>query len=486
MTFDVDEIFGWVERQAQMGPRRPGSAAGAENEHFLADQLRAFGYPSVRLEPIPITHHEATHGALTLRVGGAEREIGCFPIAYTAFTAASGVEAPVIVADPMRSDEAGEHWRGRIILTEIRFPPLDAGMLTKISLGYHDPDDSLREVNHPATWVRLGWHLYGQAVRYGAVGFIAIVADQPGGSCKMYAPYGFREADILAKPVPGLWVARADGPALLEAARGGQATARIVHLGVSEPAVTHNVVAELPGSGDSEEVMILHCHHDSPFVSPVEDGSGVAVVLAMARHFAETRSLKRRLIVLFTAGHFYGSIGTRTFIEQHEKDLVRRVALEMTIEHIALEAVERDGKLVPTGRPEPTGVFVPFNKVFAAAVLERIVANDLRRAVLLPPEGPLGDFPPTDGGDWYAAGVPVINAISNPVYLLTDDDALQWVDRARLGTMAKTMAEVLELADRLPREAIARVDAPLYRLGMIALKHLSRARTTGFGRRPVY
>lgn len=484
--YDADEIFALIEAQVALGMRRPGSPEDARNEDFIEEKLRAYGLENVRREPIPITHHQATRWSLEIGPQGAHRALTSFPIAYTAFTPPGGIEAHVVVADPGRSDEAGPHWAGKIVLTEIRFPPLDASLLTKISLGYHDPENSLAEVNHPATWVRQGWHLYRQAAQHGAVGFLAVVRDQPGGTCEMYAPYGFREADILDKPIPGLWLRRDDGPALLEAARRGDVSARIVHEGVREPATTHNIVGEIPGGGETDEVMVLHCHHDTPFVSPVEDGSGVAVVLAMAREIARSRLLKRRLVVLLTAGHFYGSIGTRTFIERHRKDLIPRVALEMTIEHIALEAKEKDGVLVATGRAEPTGVFVPFNREVAALVLERIRACDLRGAVLLPPEGPLGDFPPTDGGDWYEAGVPLINVISDPVYLLTSDDALRWVDRPRLATMAETMTQVLETLDGVSKAELAEVDAPLYRLGMIALKHISRAKNTGFGRRPVY
>ena len=45
---------------------------------------------------------------------------------------------------------------------------------------------------------------------------------------------------------------------------------------------------------------------------------------------------------------------------------------------------------------QASGILVPFNRQMAALVLESesVRANDLERVVVLPPEGPLGDYPP--------------------------------------------------------------------------------------------
>lgn len=52
--------------------------------------------------------------------------------------------------------------------------------------------------------------------------------------------------------------------------------------------------------------------------------------------------------------------------------------------------------------------------------------------------------------------------------------------------MAEAMTRVLERLDGAPRRTLAHMGTPLYRLAMIALRRVSRAKTTGFGRRPVY
>jgi hypothetical protein len=472
MSFSADEMLSWVRQQAEMGARRPGTAAGHQNEDFLEAKLKEFGLESVRKEPISITCWEAEEAAL--EVNG--RKVESFPIPYSAF---AEVEAPLVLADRKRLLPTGD-FKGKIVVAEIGFPPLPLALLNKISPGRYDPDDSIKEVNHPATFVRLGWHLYKLAAKRGAAGFIGIVKDQPGGSCRMYAPYGTMEKPIFHRPIPGFWVGKNDGARLMQLGR-----AKMKLSGIRAPGFTHNVVGEIPGKSD--EVIVLSCHHDSPFESPVEDGSGVAVVLALARHFAKSRDLNRRLVVLLTAGHFYGSIGTRTFIKEHQANVVPKTAVEISIEHIALEAEEdRQGNLVETGQPEATGVFVPFSKVATKAVLEGLRNNDVRRTFLLPAEGPLGHYPPTDGGDWYEAGVPVVNFISNPVYLLTADDALQWVDKERLPKVAAAFADIIRRLDKIPKKEIASVDSLSYKLLMKMLKHFVIAKTTAFGLKPLF
>ena len=96
----------------------------------------------------------------------------------------------------------------------------------------------------------------------------------------------------------------------------------MIHLGIQRNEVTNNIIAHIPSETKNDEIVILYCHHDSPFRSPIEDASGCSVVLALAKYFASQNSNKRRLLILFIAGHFYGFIGTRTFIEKHKNDIV--------------------------------------------------------------------------------------------------------------------------------------------------------------------
>lgn len=489
--FDADEMMGWIGEIVARGPRRPGTPADLAVEADLAARLEAFGYEAVRREPIPIPVWEEGEASLTVATERPGATPGPFApevqaIPHAAPTPGGGVEGPLLFVESTRSVPS-HAWRGAIVVAEVGFPAIKTDLLLRIARGMHDPDGTLPLVDHPATWVRIGWHLYREAARRGAIGFVGILRDQPGGSCRMYAPYGFREEDITDKPVPGVWVGRRDGSTLKEWAGRHPMRATLTVGGGRVEGVTHNVVAELPGRGLDEEVIVLSCHHDSPFASPVEDASGCAVVLALARKFAREKTLRRRLVVLFSAGHFHGSIGTRTFLAAHRGGLVKRTALEVSIEHVALEAAEGpDGELVPTGRPEPTAMFVSFSRAIRDAALAGAEGAGLDRVVLLPAEGPLGNYPPTDGGDWFAAGVPVVNAISNPVYLLTAEDGLGWVDRGRLPKMADAFERILRGLDDASRSDLASTQSWPYRAAMKGLRLATLAAMTRFGTRRIY
>jgi hypothetical protein len=482
-SFSSREMMGWIREMAAFGARRAGSPAGLANEDYLVDKLKAFGLTAIRKEPMSVEYFNPDKSLVEIETASGFKPFNAQWIPYCSFTPAQGLESKLVYANAKDFIHSAD-WRGKVVVTDIEFPLLDVELIGKFSMGKYDPDDNIKDVKHPATWVRLGWHLYRKAFERGAVGFIGILKDQPGGSYQMYAPYGFKEKDILDKPLPGFWVSRDDGAEVRRLAMS-HAKVRLTLTGERKPSVTHNVVGEIPG--ETDECIVLHCHHDSPFVSPVEDASGCAVILALARHFARGKKPQRKIVVLFTAGHFYGSIGTRKFIAEQAAGIVPKVALEITVEHVAKEAIEdKAGALVASGLPEGTGVFVPFNQAMVDAVLTNLKDNGVNRAFLLPPEGPLGPYPPTDGGDWYEAGVPLDNFISNPVYLLNAEDDFHWVDEPRLPKVAGAVAGIVESTEKLTKPEISAVEFKAYKLKMKLIKYIVMLKTTRFGMRPVY
>jgi len=231
----------------------------------------------------------------------------------------------------------------------------------KIGFFTHDPEGTLGETAHAASWIRLHWNLYHEAVKRGAAGFIGSSRTTTATGTITTRPTDSGKRTSTDKPIPGFWVDRDHGERIRRLARDGKTSARLVLTGKIENGVTHNVIGEV--KGESDEVFLIACHHDSPFNSAVEDASGCSVVLAAAKAFRRFPAgtaphsdgvLHRR--------HFYGSVGTRTFIERaRQSGLLDRIALEFHVEHIAREAVEDGaGKLVTLDRPEPAGIFVSF------------------------------------------------------------------------------------------------------------------------------
>ncbi len=127
------------------------------------------------------------------------------------------------------------------------------------------------------------------------------------------------------------------------------------------------------------------------------------------------------------------------------------------------------------------GAFVPFNRRIKRAVWTSIVEEGLERTILLPPHGPLGEFPPTDGGDFHLEGVPMVNFISPPIYLLNEEDTLDKVAVGRLAPTARTVIDVLRRIDGASLNSLRKIDYPIRATLMHGLKHVVKLRASIMG-----
>jgi Peptidase family M28 len=96
-----------------------------------------------------------------------------------------------------------------------------------------------------------------------------------------------------------------------------------------------NVVAVIPGSA-SDEVIILNAHYDGWFEGAGDNGDGLAVLVALARHFAKPEQRPSRTLVLMaSAGHHTPGInGPRAFVAANPV-LAAKAVMMVNIEHVA-------------------------------------------------------------------------------------------------------------------------------------------------------
>lgn len=95
-----------------------------------------------------------------------------------------------------------------------------------------------------------------------------------------------------------------------------------------------NAVAVIPGTSD--EVIVLDAHADAWFDGAGDNGDGLAVLVALARHFAKPEHRPARTLALVaSAGHHTpGLNGPRGFLAANP-ELARRAVLVVNIEHVA-------------------------------------------------------------------------------------------------------------------------------------------------------
>jgi hypothetical protein len=117
--------------------------------------------------------------------------------------------------------------------------------------------------------------------------------------------------------------------------------------------------------------------------------------------------------------------------------------LELHLEHAASEFVEKDGRLKVTGLPEARWWFTSRIPRLEAAVQAAIEAEGLERSLVLPPTV-FGAHPPTDGGAFHLAGVPIVDFLPAPFYLFDSQDTLDKVDRDHLAAITRAAARIVE------------------------------------------
>jgi len=448
------EIMAHVEALYGFGMRRPGSPADAKAEKYILAAFEKFGLSNCRMEPYPHTYWAPDEPRLSIK--GIDRPVPCFFIPTTKLTPKKGLTSDMVYVGVGDDIEAADI-RGKIVVFDQRFGVFPPQALEGISLYSHKIGSmSLADLG-PQPWYRLNFDRVAKmAESQEAAGLIGLLSRMPYDTARYYAPY-----DDYDWPFAGLWIRPSLCDTVRAHAKAGDA-ATILLTGSAKPSVTHNVVGVLPGKTD--EIVMISSHHDSPFHSAVEDATGVAEVLALAEAFSKIRPrvLDKTLLFLACAAHF-GENGSLHFAKDHYSGLLSRVALNIHIEHVGIECEGRNGALVPTGRRQLRVVFTSSDEPRLASILKTaIIAVDLDRTMILPASNSLtGPVFPADGSPIYAVGVPTMNYISAPIYLLNAEDTLDKVDRQQLVPVASTFARVIQAIDPLPVAAIRRPKAQL-------------------------
>ena len=453
----VGEMLGWIRRIVGFGTRRPGYPQSLQVERWLEEKFREFNLADVRREPVPVNCWAPSATSLVFPANATEPP--CFPIPYTSWTAAQGLDAPtVFVGEGSPEEFQRVDLRGHIAVADMRFADLTGAAFKRGARFVRDANASVPDGPlHVANWLIRNFPIYYEAQRRGAVGFIGLLVDSPVDGCDFYVPY-----DGFLKALPALWVGRERAAQVRALALAGQ-RARILSVGENRVVDSHNIVGVIPGSEaaakSENENIIVTCHHDAPFASAVEDASGLAVLLALAKEFAAAQcgrqSFRRDLIFVASSGHFHGGIGNRVFVERHAEGLLKRTVAAFGVEHIA-EEVSGDGHggYRLTGRPEVRVLFFDGSDKFAGILAEEAERGQLDRLICSDAYA-FGPEPPCDSAPFFTAGIPSACHISGPLYLFDPHDTIDKVRAVDLEPVAKLFANAIRRIDAFPAAELA-------------------------------
>jgi hypothetical protein len=298
-----------------------------------------------------------------------------------------------------------------------------------------DPDETFAEGRHRLPFAIELQGTMEPAIAAGAVGYIGVLRGYPGGGCEYYVPY-----DGEFRSIPGVYVSEDDGDRLLTLLQNGASTARIDVVAERGRTTSHNVVGEL--SGADEEWIVIGTHHDAPWASAVEDGTGIAMLLAQATAWAALPASRRPHRMIFTAmaAHMSHGAGTRAFIDRH-RQMMERIVLEVHLEHAAVDGPAAGGA-DEAQRVTPRWWFTTEHRVLEQVVWDAIVEHRLDRSLVLTPDA-LAPFPTTDGGFFHLEGVPLVNYLTAPWYLFDPADTMDKVDHESLSKISLAAFDIV-------------------------------------------
>jgi hypothetical protein len=285
--------------------RIPGTVYDRMTEDWVAEQFKSIGLTNVRRQEIdmhPLWYPDSWKAEAT--IAGASTPLRSpFPINGTVGTQPAGVSAKAV-------------WVGLGTAADL----IGRDLKDKAVFIYSIPTPGGRD--HSAAWngAMRRVNEAGAALVFVIMGFPGNAISNPEGA------EGTR--------APTFTISQDEGTAIREALEKGQDVS--VHLAADikeKPGLkTGNVWGVLPGATD-ENILVM-AHTDAFFEGALDNASGIAMMLEIARHYAAIPQSERRRTITFltTSDHHHGSAGIK-WVHDHMDDYFAKTAVIVNCEH---------------------------------------------------------------------------------------------------------------------------------------------------------
>ncbi len=278
-----------------------GRLAGSESE------ARAFAWAEAALAAIGPTRHHATpyagwrcHGA-TLTDLASGRALSCAPLLGTASTPPGGLDLEVVDCGrggPEQIRDAGDAVRGRAVLARHEYPFAAWTIHRRVKLN--------------------------AAMAAGAAAFL-IVQPEPG-----VGPVSGSSGRAGGEGIPALGISAEAGAML--------ATGRCVRIGIEGEdidASTPTLVLDLPGAGPEWVVLSAHLDGHPLGESAIDNATGLAAAIALARAAApDVAQLPRGLRLCVFGAEEWALAGSRAWLAGLDAAERSRMVLNLNLDSI--------------------------------------------------------------------------------------------------------------------------------------------------------
>lgn len=213
-----------------------------------------------------------------------------------------------------------------------------------------------------------------------------------------------------------------------------------------------NAVAIIPGRSPGGENIVLNAHVDAWFDGAGDNGDGLAVLVAMARHFSRPEiQLDRNLVLIASAGHHSSGLnGPRNAVAMNPQ-LFQSSLLIFNLEHVAqrnfspARSVYADGyrEFVADAGEAPIVAGVTNSAPFLEQLFDQGVERYGTNFVSAPSTMASGE-----GGGYRAAGVPIVTTMQAPPLYHTSGEVFEVVSTPGLERMARFVAFFVKQVDQ--------------------------------------
>lgn len=309
--------------------RIQGTKYEREAHQWIYRQLQSFGLKQVYHDPFPSQYPQWRPTVCELTVTGAPSlaagERYQFERPLTAFVSATtpegGIEAPMVyVGDGTAAELQGQNLTNKIVLLRGRTQP--GALLSSARTAYSRI--ATGAYGQPAGIV-VWWDVPKTLQVAGRVG-----APGGGDDIGLALPWttigndaGLYLRKLLDRATP-------DQPVMVKLDVQG-------HMESGEQRISGNTYAILPGQSD--DYIVIPTHVDGYFYGIHDNGSSIALNLALARHYAKLPLAQRQhgIIFLFQGDHEVPGVGgTLPFIEKHRQLMAEHLLLVLRPEHLGM------------------------------------------------------------------------------------------------------------------------------------------------------
>jgi Peptidase family M28 len=241
--------------------------------------------------------------------------------------------------------------------------------------------------------------------------------------------------------VPIVTISQDEGFMLRDLLGAGQQVKFSLDLSVEyrKNLASQNIIAVLPGKSD-EQIMLLS-HTDGFFQGALDNASGMATVLDMARYYAAKPLSKRprTLVFVATPDHHHGEYGRAKFISSYD---FNKVALIFNAEHTSqTQLIQYNQNLVTTNAVSPRRWYASGSERFQSIV--RGGLRDFGVTVYTTPETRAGG---TLGA--YTSLAPAFHIIDHVIYH-TSLDVPELVPAVGLASAERAFLKIIDDANKL-------------------------------------